>query len=64
MIDYPMKLAKAVSQGLEASVIVLTTYFHGVSARGAQKNRNRETEPRTGWTELFFRLTEPVWKSD
>jgi len=31
MIDCPMKLAKALSQGSEASLIVLTTYFHGVS---------------------------------
>ena len=31
MIDCPMKLTKALSQGSEASLIVLTTYFHGVS---------------------------------
>jgi len=31
MIDYPIKLTKARSQGSEASLIVLTTYFHGVS---------------------------------
>ena len=31
MIDCPMKLTKALSQGSVASLIVLTTYFHGVS---------------------------------
>jgi len=31
MIDCPTKLAKALSQGSEASLIVLTTYFHRVS---------------------------------
>jgi len=31
MIDCSMKLTKALSQGSEASLIVLTTYFHGVS---------------------------------
>ena len=41
-----------------------TVWEQGVEARtrGVQKNRNRKTEPRTGRTELFFRLTEPVWK--
>ena len=31
MIDCPMKLTNAIFQGLEASLIVLPTYFHGVS---------------------------------
>jgi len=31
MIDCPMKLTKALSQGLGASLIVLTSYFHEVS---------------------------------
>ena len=31
MVDRPMKFTKALSQGSEASLIVLTTYFHGVS---------------------------------
>ena len=31
MIDCPMKLTKALSQESEASLIVLTTYFHEVS---------------------------------
>jgi len=31
MIDCAMKLTKALSQGSEASLIVLTTYFRGVS---------------------------------
>jgi len=31
MIDCAMKLTKALSQGSEASLIVLTTYFHGVN---------------------------------
>ena len=31
MIDCSIKLTKALSQGSEASLIVLTTYFHGVS---------------------------------
>ena len=30
MIDRPMKPTKALYQGSEASLIVLTTYFHGV----------------------------------
>jgi len=32
MINCPMKLTKALSQASEASLIVLTTYFQGVSA--------------------------------
>ena len=31
MIDCPMKLIKTLSQGSEATLIVLTTDFHGVS---------------------------------
>ena len=31
MIDCPMKLAKALSQGSETTLIVLTTYIHAVS---------------------------------
>jgi len=31
MINYSMKLTKALSQGSVAGLIVLTTYFHGVS---------------------------------
>jgi len=31
MIDCPVKLTKALSQGSVASLTVLTTYFHGVS---------------------------------
>ena len=31
MIDYPMKLTKALSQGSVASLIVVTAYFYGVS---------------------------------
>jgi len=30
MIDCPMKLTKALSQGSVANLIALTTYFHGV----------------------------------
>ena len=31
MIDCPMKLTKTLSQESEASLIVLTTYFHGLA---------------------------------
>ena len=31
MVDRPMKPTKALSQGSEANLIVLTTYFHAVS---------------------------------
>ena len=31
MIDCSMKLTKALSQGSDASLIVLTTYFHGLA---------------------------------
>ena len=31
MIDSPMKLTKALPQGSVASLIILTTYFYGIS---------------------------------
>ena len=40
MLDRPIKFTKALSQGSEASLIVLTTYFHGVRAQLNNKINN------------------------